>query len=185
MVRRIGFTVLMLAAAACADEGMWLFNEFPKQAVEKKYHFKVTDAFLDHLRLASVRFNNGGSGSFISPDGLLFTNHHVGSDCIQKISSAEHDYMANGFYAAAQAEERPCPDLEVNVLLKIEDVTTKVTSGIPAGTPSAEANQRRKTAMSAIEKECTSSTGNRCDVVTLYSGGEYNLYQYKKYTDIL
>src|SRR5437773_1826969 len=106
-----------------ADEGMWLVNQFPKDAVRKHYGFEVTDSFLQHIQRSSVRFNNGGSGSFISPQGLLFTNHHVGRDCIQKVSSADHDYVANGFYAASPADERKCPDLEVNVLLKIDDVT--------------------------------------------------------------
>ncbi len=163
---------------------MWLFNHFPKELVAKKYGYQVTGAFLDHLRLSSVRFNNGGSGSFISPRGLLFTNHHVGSECIQKVSSSEHDYMANGFMAAAEAEERQCPDLEVNVLLRMEDVTARVKGAVAPGATPAQANEQRKGAMARIETECGAKTGNRCDVVTLYSGGEYQLYEYKKYTDI-
>ena len=183
---RLRSFLLLLTAVAClrADEGLWLFNHFPKEAVAKKYGYQVTDAFLDHLRLASVRFNNGGSGSFISPHGLLFTNHHVGADCIQKVSSAEHDYMANGFMAATEAEEQKCPDLEVNVLLRMEDITAQVKGAVQAGATTAQANQQRKGAISRLEKECSTKTGNRCDVVTLYSGGEYQLYQYKKYTDI-
>ncbi len=177
----------ILLAGACflhADEGMWLFNQFPRELVAKKYGYQVTGAFLDHLRLSSVRFNNGGSGSFISPKGLLFTNHHVGSDCIQKLSSAEHDYMTNGFMAGSETEERQCPDLEVNVLLRMEDVTEKVKGAVAAGATPAQANEQRKGAIARTEKECGSRTGNRCDVVTLYSGGEYHLYEYKKYTDI-
>lgn len=188
MKKRVTSSVLtgMLAMAGLmiADEGMWLFDQFPRKVVQQKYGFQVTDQFLDQLRLSSVRFNNGGSGSFISPSGLLFTNHHVGSDCIQKLSSAEHDYMGKGFDAAAQADEKSCPDLEVNVLLKTEDVTAKVSQGIKEGMPTAEANRLRKTAMTRLEKECNASSGNRCDVVTLFSGGQYHLYQYKKYTDV-
>lgn len=177
--------VLLSVAGLChADEGMWLLNAFPKQAVESKYHFQVTDQFLDHMRLSAVRFNSGGTGSFVSPDGLLFTNHHVGADCIQKLSSKENDYIKNGFVARTPADERSCPDLEVNVLLKIEDVTAKVTEGITPKTPASEANAKKKAAMSAIEKACGAATGNRCDVVTLYAGGLYHLYQYRKYTDI-
>lgn len=175
---------LSLAGLLTADEGMWLFNQFPRQAVEKKYGFKVTDEFLDRLRLSSVRFNNGGSGSFVSPSGLLFTNHHVGSECIQQLSSAEHDYMGKGFYAAAQADEKACPALEVNILLKIEEVTAKVNADVKEGIPTAEANRLKKAAMTRLEKECNAATGNRCDVVTLFSGGQYHLYQYKKYTDV-
>jgi hypothetical protein len=180
----IAFAAAVSFPAANADEGLWLFNEFPKQLVQQKYGFKTTDAFLNHLEEASVRFNNGGSGSFISPHGLLFTNHHVGLDCIQKLSSAEHDYTSNGFYAATEADERQCPDLEVNVLLAIRDVTGQVKGAVKSGATPAEANQQRKGAMSEIEKACNTETGRRCDVVTLYSGGMYQLYEYKKYTDV-
>ncbi len=188
MKRQIFALFAVLATAplfvAHADEGLWLFNNFPKELVASKYHFQVTDAFLNHLQLASVRFNNGGSGSFVSPYGLLFTNHHVGLDCIQKLSSAEHDYTANGFYAVDHAAERQCPDLEVNVLLRIRDVTAEVKGAAKDAANAAEANKQRKAAMSQIEKSCTAETGHRCDVVTLYSGGVYNLYEYKKYTDV-
>ncbi len=184
MLRRVLGFGFVFAILAMADEGMWLFDHFPKAQIQKTYGFDVTDKFLAHLERASVRFNNGGSGSIISPHGLLFTNHHVGMDCIQKLSTAEHDYMANGFSAATEVEEKACPDLEVNTLLSTEDVTAKVNQGIGADTASAEANRMRKAATARIEKECSTSTGNRCDVVTLYSGGQYSLYQYKKYTDV-
>jgi Peptidase S46 len=177
--------VAALAAVACrADEGMWLVNQFPTEAVRKRYGVAVTGAFLDHVQLSSVRFNNGGSGSFISPQGLLFTNHHVGRDCIQKLSTAQHDYVADGFYAASLTDEQKCPDLEVNVLLKIEEVTARVKEGEKPGDDTATVNQARKAAMARIEKECAAAGGNRCDVVSLYSGGRYDLYQYKKYTDV-
>jgi hypothetical protein len=183
--------VLALAAAILAaslplmaDEGMWLFDQFPKAALEKKYGFKVTDEFLTHLRLSAVRFNSGGTGSFVSPSGLLFTNHHVGADCIQKISDSTHNYMSDGFTAANLSDERKCPDLEVNVLLKTEVVTDKVQEGVSKTADPAAANKMRKANMSRLEKDCNTATGNRCDVVTFYAGGEYQLYQYKKYTDI-
>src|SRR5260370_2804674 len=183
--KRFMVFVAALAAAACwADEGMWLVNQFPTEAVRKRYGVSVTSPFLDHIQLSSVRFNNGGSGSFVSPQGLLFTNHHVGRDCIQKVSTAQHDYVASGFYAASPADERKCPDLEVNVLLKMDDITAKVKEGEKPDADTAAINQARKAAMARIEKECAAATGNRCDVVTLYSGGRYDLYQYKKYTDI-
>ena len=174
----------VFAICAWADEGMWLFDHFPKEQIAKTYGFTVTGDFLGHLERASVRFNNGGSGSFVSARGLLFTNHHVGQDCIQKLSTAEHDYMANGFSSANDAGEKACPDLEVDALLSTADVTAKVNEGIAADAPSVDANRMRKASIAKIEKECTTSTGNRCDVVTLYSGGEYSLYQYKKYTDV-
>src|ERR1700730_8645972 len=185
MTKRLALLLAVSAGLLClADEGMWLVNQFPTQAVKQKYGFEVTGQVLSHIQLSSVRFNNGGSGSFISPQGLLFTNHHVGRDCIQKVSSADHDYEAQGFYAASAADEKTCPDLEVNVLLDIQDVTAKVKEGEKPDADTAAVNQARKAAMARIEKECTAATGNRCDVVTLYSGGRYDLYQYKKYTDV-
>jgi hypothetical protein len=184
MLRRLLAFGFVLAISALADEGMWLFDHFPKEQILKAYGFTVTDDFLRHLERSSVRFNNGGSGSFVSPHGLLFTNHHVGMDCIQKLSSADHDYMANGFSVATEAGEKACPDLEVDALLSTSDVTSKVNEGISAESSNADANRLRKASMAKIEKECSTSTGDRCDVVTLYSGGEYSLYRYKKYTDV-
>jgi hypothetical protein len=163
---------------------MWLFNQFPRQRVERAYGVKVDDALLGLMQAAAVRFNSGGTGSFVSADGLLFTNHHVASDCIQKLSSEGKDYVKDGFLARTRADERKCPDLEVNVLLKIEDVTSQVTAEVKASMPAAEANRVKKAAMSRVEKACSDSTGNRCDVVTLFSGAQYHLYQYKKYTDL-
>ena len=135
---------LLLSGSLIADDGMWLFDHFPKEQVQKTYGFVVTNDFLQHLERASVRFNNGGSGSFVSPRGLLFTNHHVGADCIQKLNTSEHDYMKNGFSAATEADEKACPDLEVNALLSTEDVTAKVNAGISDGTASPDANRMRK-----------------------------------------
>ncbi|MGH9492367.1 MAG: S46 family peptidase, partial [Terriglobales bacterium] len=178
------FLLLLLSAAAVADEGMWLFNAAPKKKIKAKYRFEPTDAWLDHVRLSSVRFNNGGSGSFVSADGLTFTNHHVGADCVQSLSTGGKDYMKSGFYARTRAEEAKCPDLELNVLMGIEEVTDKVNAAAKPGMSVAEAGQAQRAAMSAIEKECTEASGLRCDVITFYSGGRYHLYTYKKYTDV-
>lgn len=167
-----------------ADEGMWLYNAFPKDRVKAKYGFEPTQAWLDHVRLGSVRFNNGGSGSFVSPDGLTFTNHHVGAGCVQELSTHGHDYIKGGFYAKTQAQEAQCPNLELNQLIGIEDVTAKIKDAAKVGMTSAEAGQAQRAAMSRIERECASSAGTRCDVVTFYSGEVYNLYTYKKYTDV-
>ncbi len=176
--------VLSLSGIALADEGMWLYEAFPKAKVKAKYGFDVTQAWLDHTRLSSVRFNNGGSGSFVSPDGLTFTNHHVGAECIQDLSTGGKDYMKTGFYAATREQEAKCPNLELNVLVGIEDVTPKVQGAAKPGMSDAEAGQAQRATMAQIEKDCASSTGLRCDVVTLYSGGMYHLYKYKKYTDV-
>ena len=187
MKTRLLIFSLILALAtplALADEGMWLYNAFPKDRVQKQYGFLPTQEWLDHLRLSSVRFNNGGSGSFVSADGLAFTNHHVGADCIEKLATSGADYMKTGFYAKTRADEAKCPDLELNVLVGIDDVTAKVKAAATAAMSAADAGQAQRSAMSAIEKDCTTSTGLRCDVVTLYSGEVYHLYKYKKYTDV-
>ncbi|HTS09242.1 MAG TPA: S46 family peptidase [Candidatus Eisenbacteria bacterium] len=173
-----------LSNLAIADEGMWLYNEAPKDKIKAKYGFELTQAWLDHVRLSSVRFNNGGSGSFVSADGLTFTNHHVGAGCVQQLSTEGHDYIKTGFYAKTQAEEAKCPALELNELIGIEDVTDKINAGVKAGMSAAEIGKAQRAAMSQVEKDCTTATGLRCDVVTFYSGQVYNLYKYKKYTDV-
>ena len=175
--------VALLAGTALADEGMWLFNAFPKAKVKAKYSFEPSQEWLDHVRLASVRFSNG-SGSFVSEDGLVFTNHHIGARCVQELSTGGKDYMKTGFMARTQAEEARCPDMELNVLMSMEDVTQKVQAATKPDMTTAQTGQAQRAAMSAIEKDCTASTGLRCDVVTLYSGGMYHLYRYKKYTDV-
>jgi hypothetical protein len=176
--------VFVFSNLATADEGMWLYNEPPKDKIKAKYGFDLTQAWLDHVRLSSVRFNNGGSGSFVSPDGLTFTNHHVGAACVQQLSTEGHDYIKTGFYAKTQADEAKCPNLELNQLVGIEDVTEKINAGVKSGMSAAEIGQAQRSAMSQVEKDCTTSTGLRCDVVTFYSGQVYNLYKYKKYTDV-
>lgn len=172
------------STAAFADEGMWLYNEAPKNKIKAKFGFEVTQQWLDHVRLSSVRFNNGGSGSFVSPDGLTFTNHHVGAGCVQQLSTEGHDYIKTGFYAKTPAEEARCPNLELNQLVAIEDVTGKINGAVKPGMSAAETGAVQRAAMSEVEKECATSTGLRCDVVTFYSGQVYNLYKYKKYTDV-
>ena len=129
--------VLLMICAICvplspADEGMWLFNNPPTQQLLEKYHFQVTAPWLDHLQRSSVRFNSGGSGSFVSPDGLAMTNQHVAVDCLQKMSTKATDYVATGFAARNYTDEPKCPDLELNALVSIEDVTSQVKGGGPA-----------------------------------------------------
>ncbi len=171
-------------AAARADEGMWLFNHPPTKQLKQKYQFDPTPQWLDHLRKASVRFNSGGSGSFISADGLTITNHHVGADTLQKLSSAEHNYLHDGFYAKTQAEEQRALDLELNVLESIEDVTARVNAAVKPSMDSDAALAARRAIIAEIEKESKDKTGLRSDVVTLYEGGSYQLYRYKVYTDV-
>jgi hypothetical protein len=178
------FALLAMAVLARADEGMWLYNNPPRAQIEAKYGFALTDEWLDHLSKASVRFNSGGSGSFVSADGLAITNHHVGADALQKMSSAKVNYLRDGFYARSQADEIKCLDLELNVLQSIEDVTARVNAAVPAGATGDAAAQARRKITAEIEKESREKTGLRSDVVTLYQGGQYHLYRSKRYTDI-
>jgi hypothetical protein len=174
----------LLSTIASADEGMWLYNEPPKDRIKAKYGFELTQQWLDHVRLSSVRFNNGGSGSFVSADGLTFTNHHVGAVCVQQLSTGGHDYIKEGYSAKTQADEARCPDLELNQLVGIEDVTAKVKDTVKPEMSTADAGRAQRAAMSQIEKDCAATSGLRCDVITFYSGEVYNLYKYKKYTDV-
>jgi hypothetical protein len=163
--------VCLAAAPAAADEGLWPFNQFPKDAVQQKYKIEVTDDFLNHLRLSSVQLA-GGSGSFVSPNGLILTNQHIIAGCVPDVK--------NGFYAAAQADEARCTHMEAAVLVKMEDVTTQVR---PAS-EKTDSLEQRNAAIARIEKNCAASTHNRCNVVRLFSGGRYDLYQYKTYSDV-
>jgi hypothetical protein len=172
------------ASLARADEGMWLFNNPPLQQLKAKYHFEPTPQWLEHLQKAGVRFNSGGSGSFVSANGLCITNHHVGADALQKASSDEDNYLRDGFYAKTQSEEIKCADLELNVLMSIEDVTTRVNSSVKPGLSPETASKARDNAIAEIEKESKEKTGLRSDVVKLYQGGAYHLYRYKRYDDV-
>jgi hypothetical protein len=167
-----------------ADEGMWLYNNPPRKLLKDKYGFEPTDAWLEHLQKSSVRFNSGGSGSFVSEDGLALSNHHVGADALQKFGDKDHNYLRDGFYARTQADEKRCLDLELNVLMSVEDVTDRVNAAVKADASPEQAFLARRAVMAEIEKESLDKTGLRSDVITLYQGAQYHLYRFKKYTDV-
>ncbi len=179
-----GLFLMGTAVSACADEGMWVFNNLPLSTLKAHHGFEPPRGWAEHLRSSAVRFNNGGSGSFVSADGLIMTNHHVGADTLAKLGTKDKDYYRDGFFAKTYDEEAKSPDLELNVLVNIEDVTARVTAGVAVGMDDAAAEKARRKAMAEIEKESTDKTGLRSDVVTLYQGGQYHLYTYKKYTDV-
>jgi hypothetical protein len=178
--------VLLLAVAPVihAEEGMWTFDNPPLKQLAAKYNFHPSQQWLDHLRLSSVRFMDGGSGSFISPTGLVLTNHHVARGQLQKNSTAEHDYVRDGFYAATPDQEMKSPDLEVNVLVGMQDVTARVQGATKGISNAVQAEKARDAQIAAIEKESKEKTGLRSDVVSFYQGGEYWLYTYKAYRDV-
>src|SRR5260370_39926835 len=149
---------------------MCFYNQQPKKKIKAKYGFELTQKWLDHLRLSSVRFNDGGSGSFVSADGLTFTNHHVGAGCVQQLSTAGHDYIKTGFYANTRAEEARCPNLELNQLVGIEDVTDKVNAGVKPRLSAADAGQAQRAAMSQRQNDCSRSGRLSCAVVVFYPG---------------
>ena len=184
LVLAILAAALALATPAAADEGMWLFSDPPRQLLKAKHDFDVAEPWLHHLMRSAVRFNSGGSGSFVSADGLVMTNHHVGADALQKLSTQDRDLLTAGFHAKTPGEELRCVDLELNVLVNIEDVTDRVNAAVKPGADPAAAQTARRSVMNAIEQESLERTGLRSDVVTLYQGGRYHLYRSKKYTDV-
>ena len=174
----------LLAPSLRADEGMWTFDNPPLKRLQEGYKFTPSAAWLDKVRLASVRFMDGGSGSFVSSDGLMVTNHHVGLACIQNLSTTEKDYVASGYLAPSRDKEPACPGYEVNVLVGMEDVSAKVLGAVKPAMSDKEAREARRAAIAKIENECATRTKSRCDVVDLYQGSEFHLYSYKKYTDV-
>jgi hypothetical protein len=166
-----------------SDEGMWLLNDFPSEALGKLHGFSPSQEWLDQVRLAAARVGAGCSGSFVSPSGLVMTNHHCASRCIEQLSTAKKDYVASGFYAKSEKDELKCPEMEVNQLVSITDVTDRVLAATK-GLVGARFNEANKAEQSKIEKECAKSDDVRCDVVTLYRGGRYNLYKYQRYQDV-
>jgi hypothetical protein len=166
-----------------STEGMWLLNDFPSEKLGKRFGFAPTKEWLDHVRLSSVRLARGCSGSIVSPNGLVMTNHHCAHHCIEQLSSAKKDFVASGFYAKTPADEVKCPDVEVNELVDISDVTDRVTSATK-GLADREFAEKQKAAIAEIEKACATGDDVRCDVVSLYHGGRYHLYKYKRFQDV-
>ncbi len=175
---------LLLALPVLADDGMWLLNQPPLDLLRERHGFTPPAGWLEHVQRASVRLNNGGSGSFASADGLIVTNHHVASDAIHKLGTAERDIIKHGYLARTREEELRCVDLEVNVLQSIEDVTARINGAVRPEMGPAEALAARNAARAAVEQESFAATGLRSDVVSLFQGAQYHLYRYKVYTDV-
>ena len=175
--------LLSATVSAQADEGYWLFTDPPTQAIADKYHVTLAADWLKHLSGAAVKIG-GGSGSFVSADGLVITNRHVGEGQLHTLSTRQHNYEENGFYASKFGDELPCQGLEMLVLQHTENVTARVLAAVKTGATPEEAEAAHKAIEAAIEKESFDRTGLTSEVVTLFGGARYDLYQYKKYPDI-
>ena len=175
--------VALLPIVGHANEGFWPFNRIPKAAIKQALGVELSDQWIQHVQQASVRFPSG-SGSFVSPDGLVLTNHHVSLDLLHKLSTPDRDFASKGYLAADRSQELKAAELELMSLQKIEDVTGKVNEAVKPGMSSAETLAARRAAIAAIEKDSQEKTGLEAEVVTLYQGGQYHLYLYKKFTDV-
>jgi hypothetical protein len=163
---------------------MWTFENPPLEYWRQRYGFDATQEWLDHVRLASVRYGQGCSASFVSPDGLVMTNHHCARQCIEDVSTAEADYIALGFQARTRAEERVCPNLYLDQLIAIEEVTERVRGAAPAGGTAQQVADAQAAEAQRIQQECGQRTGQTCQVVSLYHGGQYQLYTYRRYAPV-
>ena len=179
----IALAALTLASPAAAEEGFWTFDN-PPLARLREAGFSPSPEGLERMRLSSLRFMDGGSGAFVSKDALMTTNHHVALECLQNLSTKEKDLVHTGFTAATRDLEPKCPGYEVNVLVKTEDVTARVLQAVTKAMSDKEAADARKAASARLRNECAAATGLRCDMVSLYQGGEYHLYGYKVYNDV-
>ena len=172
-----------LTVPALADEGMWTYDNFPSAKMQEKYGWAPDAAWLQHAQLGSIRLTLGCSASLVSPNGLVLTNHHCARECVSEVADAQHDYVANGFYAATLADEKKCPAMEANQLIKITNVTKQIEA-VTAGKSDRAFHEAERSIKAQIESSCGTAGDVRCEVVTLYQGGVYNLYKYKRYQDL-
>jgi V8-like Glu-specific endopeptidase len=178
----------MCVAGAVADEGMWTFDNFPKQEVAKKYGVQITDQMLGKLQQAVVRLESGCTGSFASPDGMVLTNHHCAASCLAENSTAEKDLIANGFNSGSREHEIRCQGEQASVLMDTEEVTPAVTKAL-AGVAAADVARTRNETLTKLEATCEEAskkagTPLSCEAVTLYQGGQHWIYKYKRYDDV-
>lgn len=183
MTRLLPVLFLLAAGSARADEGMWTFNNFPSDLVKSRYGFAPDAEWLKRVRLSAARIAGGCSASFVSPNGLVMTNHHCVRECVQQLSTPQSDFIVKGFSAATAQQERQCPAFEINRLVDISDVTDQVTKATQ-GKEGAAFRDAQRAEIARLEQTCATAPDIRCDVVTLYQGGMYNLYKYQRFQDV-
>lgn len=180
----VALSVLATPDALRADEGMWTLNNFPSEAVGKKYGFSPSKEWLRHAQLSAARIGGGCSSSFVSKDGLVMTNHHCVHDCIENVSSSKKDYVKDGFLAKERKDEIKCPGFEVDQLVEITDVSDKIAAATK-GLDGKAYIEAWKAESAKLEKACSGGKADvSCDVVSLYKGGRYDLYRYKRFSDV-
>ena len=180
---------LVSAVSVYADEGMWTLDNFPSETVQAKYGVEIDDEWLRRVQVSTTRLEGGCTGSFVSPNGLVLTNHHCARTCISQLSTAEEDLLANGFLANSHEEERRCQSEQLSVLMEYEDITDQVLAATE-GKSEQDANVARKQVLTNLEQACEESSVDSaygklsCESVNLYNGGQYFLYKYKRYEDV-
>ena len=177
--------IITLPFAAWSDEGMWTIDNFPSSRVSEKYNVDVDEEWLRSAQLSTTRLENGCTGSFASADGLVLTNNHCTWGCIRDLSSDERNLSDEGFIATSREEELQCPGQQISVLVKLDNVTNDIAS-TTKGLADAEANEARKAKLTDLESACEEAAGDklRCEAVSLYNGGQYFIYTYKRYDDV-
>lgn len=164
---------------------MWTFDQPPLAYWAKRYGFNATPEWLSHAQLSALRMNSGCSASFVSPNGLIMTNHHCARACIEGVTKPGEDLLTNGFVAVKREDERACPGLTIDQLQAITDVTDSVTRSIPAGATPTVAAQKRDETIARLEAACGKTAADAaCQVVTMYRGGKYMLYRFRRFSDI-
>ena len=184
-IRALTLATIILTSSAIADEGMWTIDNFPADQIQQRYGVTINDDWLQSAQLATTRLENGCTGSFASPDGLILTNNHCTWSCIRNLSTDERNLSDEGFMAATREEELRCPGQQISVLVDLEEVTDDIAAAT-RGLDDAAANDARKATLTDLESACEdASDGNlNCEAVSLYNGGQYFIYQYKRYDDV-
>ena len=184
MLRLAVVCALSFTAVAHAEEGMWTFDNAPRTAIQQQLGVTLSDAWLQRVQRSITRHESGCTGSFISPDGLVLTNHHCVAQCLGELSSKETDYLADGFSAPVRTAERQCPGEILSVLVEVENISDKIAAATK-GLGDAKANEARKRELSTLEADCSKRAAPlACESVTLYQGGQYFLYKYRRYEDV-